>query len=857
MTQGQAARPGFWTVVRLLLVVSRKRAVGRTMRQRELFRRRAGKKATRWSGWGFIFGIALMALVNGLAAQLVSGAVSAGERIEAERHGRIVVDRWFAHDLRDDAPPAARGRETDRWLESDIRLEARQIARDYGGSEDAIADRLRRAVRAHGDRDFVTEATAVPGLTGLPGTGTFPALLGSLALLWWSVMLVFQGEGLELDTQRRRHPMWEWLFSHPVPAGAVFLAEMLSPIVANPIYCSGPLFAGILYGHVYGPAWGVLALFAVGVPVTVAAACLGKALEIGVTLRLSPRSRGATIGLMSWLGYAAMLMTFVATVEIKKIMTLLAGLLEPLAVLPWPYLGLFLGQRADGGFSFPMGMLACWVGAGITLAGSVACSAWGAQRGLSGSFGRADAAPKAARNRGFGFGGDPLYRKELLWFMRDRSAVVQAILIPLTMASFQLFNLRGMLAEAQSAWNYLCGAAILFGTYFLVVLGPKSLASEGTALWLALTWPRGLESLLKAKARLWSLISSAIVAPVLCYAAYLYPDSAWKVALVGVGWLVFARSMAEKAVTLASVASSSGEMDKIPSGRRWATMLGMLTYSIGVLTQQWTVALMGVVYSIMTAAAMWQNFRARLPYLYDPWSEELPPAPSLMHAMIAISILVEGGAVLTGASLVLVGLDNIAVARAVIYGVCAALVSLGVANFLGNRGVAWTEIWIWRPAGRDTAPPQPWWRLAQAGTGRLLPSLMMGAGLGLALGLVGLGYLAALHHLPETAEMLDRYDAQVAAVPHLRTALFVMAVLIAPVTEEYLFRGLLYRALDREWGGWLAVVGSAGFFAIYHPPLSWLPVGLVGVANALLFKKTGSLAPAVVLHMVYNAVVLG
>ena len=50
--------------------------------------------------------------------------------------------------------------------------------------------------------------------------------------------------------------------------------------------------------------------------------------------------------------------------------------------------------------------------------------------------------------------------------------------------------------------------------------------------------------------------------------------------------------------------------------------------------------------------------------------------------------------------------------------------------------------------------------------------------------------------------------------------------------------------------------GSAAFFAVYHPPLSWLPVALLGAANALLFKKTGRLAPAVVLHMVYNAVVL-
>lgn len=38
--------------------------------------------------------------------------------------------------------------------------------------------------------------------------------------------------------------------------------------------------------------------------------------------------------------------------------------------------------------------------------------------------------------------------------------------------------------------------------------------------------------------------------------------------------------------------------------------------------------------------------------------------------------------------------------------------------------------------------------------------------------------------------------------------------------------------------------------------LAWLPVGLLGVTNALLFKKTGRLADAVILHMVYNAVVI-
>ncbi len=43
---------------------------------------------------------------------------------------------------------------------------------------------------------------------------------------------------------------------------------------------------------------------------------------------------------------------------------------------------------------------------------------------------------------------------------------------------------------------------------------------------------------------------------------------------------------------------------------------------------------------------------------------------------------------------------------------------------------------------------------------------------------------------------------------------------------------------------------------MYHPALSWLPVATLGAANAVIFKRTGRLAPAVVLHAVYNAVML-
>jgi hypothetical protein len=180
-------------------------------------------------------------------------------------------------------------------------------------------------------------------------------MLGSIILIWWGVMLVFQREGLELDLQRRRHPVWEWLFSHPVPSGAVFLAEMLSPMAANPICWGAPLFAGVVYGFVYGAQLGLLAVLLIGLPISIAAACLGKALEIGVILRFAPRARGAMVGLMSWLGYASMMLFFLTLFVMGKMVTALGKFLNLFTFFPWPWLRLFLGARPDVPFPLLLG----------------------------------------------------------------------------------------------------------------------------------------------------------------------------------------------------------------------------------------------------------------------------------------------------------------------------------------------------------------------------------------------------------------------------------------------------------------------------------------------------------------------
>jgi membrane protease YdiL (CAAX protease family) len=125
-------------------------------------------------------------------------------------------------------------------------------------------------------------------------------------------------------------------------------------------------------------------------------------------------------------------------------------------------------------------------------------------------------------------------------------------------------------------------------------------------------------------------------------------------------------------------------------------------------------------------------------------------------------------------------------------------------------------------------------------------------GTGAAVAALAAIYLAILRYLP--GELLGGRNAEMGSAG--RVAIFILGVVFAPLAEEYLFRGLLYRALDREWGGWRAVFGKRGLFCHLSPALSWIPVFALGVANALIFKRTGSLWPAVASHAVYNACVI-
>lgn len=85
-------------------------------------------------------------------------------------------------------------------------------------------------------------------------------------------------------------------------------------------------------------------------------------------------------------------------------------------------------------------------------------------------------------------------------------------------------------------------------------------------------------------------------------------------------------------------------------------------------------------------------------------------------------------------------------------------------------------------------------------------------------------------------------------------AVFVLAVL-APVAEEFLFRGLLYGFLRAHMPFWITALITAALFGLAHgEPAHALAAGLLGLILAWLRERSGSLWPPVVAHVVNNLI---
>ena len=85
----------------------------------------------------------------------------------------------------------------------------------------------------------------------------------------------------------------------------------------------------------------------------------------------------------------------------------------------------------------------------------------------------------------------------------------------------------------------------------------------------------------------------------------------------------------------------------------------------------------------------------------------------------------------------------------------------------------------------------------------------------------------------------------------------VLSIVAAPIFEEFIFRGLVYGGLRRSLAPLPAAVASAALFAIVHPPISCVPVFVLGVLAAVVYERSRFLLAPIATHVVYNAIVVG
>lgn len=89
---------------------------------------------------------------------------------------------------------------------------------------------------------------------------------------------------------------------------------------------------------------------------------------------------------------------------------------------------------------------------------------------------------------------------------------------------------------------------------------------------------------------------------------------------------------------------------------------------------------------------------------------------------------------------------------------------------------------------------------------------------------------------------------------HDRLFMGVLAIVMAPLSEELLFRGILYPAIKQAGLPNLALWGTAILFALTHANMmTFLPLTLLALTLTLLYEHTGNLLAPIVTHSLFNA----
>ncbi len=88
-----------------------------------------------------------------------------------------------------------------------------------------------------------------------------------------------------------------------------------------------------------------------------------------------------------------------------------------------------------------------------------------------------------------------------------------------------------------------------------------------------------------------------------------------------------------------------------------------------------------------------------------------------------------------------------------------------------------------------------------------------------------------------------------------------LTCVVAPICEEFLFRGFIFTALRNWQGMWPAAIITGLLFGGVHagsaPAVDLVPLAFLGFGLCLLYRITGSLYPCIAAHSLNNSIAYG
>ncbi|MCR4956457.1 MAG: CPBP family intramembrane metalloprotease [Lachnospiraceae bacterium] len=120
---------------------------------------------------------------------------------------------------------------------------------------------------------------------------------------------------------------------------------------------------------------------------------------------------------------------------------------------------------------------------------------------------------------------------------------------------------------------------------------------------------------------------------------------------------------------------------------------------------------------------------------------------------------------------------------------------------------------------------------------------------------IGLNYLIDLLNIKEISVGFGQVTSDFNKGPRIWRLIAVGV--IAPILEEVVYRGIVFGNFKIVLNKWVAIGLSAAIFGLFHYNLpQFLYAGILGVAFAYIYDKTGQLYTCIIGHAAANVVVL-